>query len=54
MNLYCLWVDCQVYVTDSRHNYPRFRVKMFGVNVGAIRVWVMSDVQVGMTILVLI
>ena len=27
-------------------NYPRFRVKMFGMSVGVVRVWTMSDVQV--------
>ena len=31
-------------------DYPKFRVKMLGMSVG---VWAMSDVQVGMTILVL-
>ena len=27
-------------------NYPRFRVKMFGMSVGVVGVWAMSDVQV--------
>ena len=35
-------------------NYPRYRVKMFGMSVGVVGVWAMSDVQVSMTILVLI
>ena len=34
--------------------YPRFRVKMFGMSVGVMGGWAMSDVQVGMTMLVLI
>ena len=33
---------------------PRFRVKLFGMSVGVVRFWAMSDVQVGMTISVLI
>ena len=33
-------------------SYPRFRVKMFGLSVGVIRDWALSDVQVSMTILV--
>ena len=35
-------------------NYPSFRVKVFGMSVGVVRVWAMSDVQVSVTILVLI
>ena len=35
-------------------NYPRFRVKMFGMTVGVVKVWAMSDLQVSVTILVLI
>ena len=27
-------------------NYPKFRVKMFGMSVGVVGVWAMSDVQV--------
>ena len=27
-------------------NYPRFRVRMFGMNVGVVGVWAMSDVQI--------
>ena len=34
-------------------SYPRFRVKMFGLSVGVIRDWALSDLQVSMTILVL-
>ena len=30
-----------------------FSIKMFGMSVGVVGVWAMSDVQVGMTILVL-
>ena len=30
--------------------YPRFKVKMFGMSVGVVRVWVMSDVQTKCTV----
>ena len=41
-------------IQAASSNYPRFRVKMFGLSVGVVEDWAMSDVQVGMTILVLI
>ena len=41
-------------IQTAGSNYPRFRVKMFGMSVGVVRDWAMSDVQVSMTILVLV
>ena len=41
-------------IQAASSNYPKFRVKMFGMSVGVVRDWAMSDVQVDMVIVVLI
>ena len=47
-------MGCQAYDTGSNRVHPSGRVKMLGMSVGVMGGRAKSDVQVGMTILVLI
>ena len=50
----CGWVARRTIQAAVVVIYPRCRVKLFGMSVGVMGGWAMSDVQVVMTILVLI